>query len=67
MTTMEDMPEISRAIWETKYRFQPTQLSATYPLDHTINETWWRIARALAEPEDTDQRSLWAQRFYDEH
>ncbi len=50
---------ISRYIWETKYR--ATDRAGV--LDGSIEKSWWRVARALASVEPTDQEA-WATRFY---
>jgi ribonucleoside-diphosphate reductase alpha chain len=50
---------ISRFVWGEKYRLK--QLDGT-PIDLTIEDTWRRVATALAEPEKDS--SLWAKRFY---
>jgi ribonucleoside-diphosphate reductase alpha chain len=52
--------DISRHIWDSKYRFRDGE--AVH--DHSIEDTWRRIARALASVEQHD-RSVWEQRFYD--
>ncbi|MDF1727560.1 MAG: adenosylcobalamin-dependent ribonucleoside-diphosphate reductase, partial [Sulfitobacter sp.] len=50
---------IAEQIWDMKYRFK--QADGT-PIDATVEETWRRIARDLAQAEtDKDQ---WAERFY---
>ena len=51
--------EISRHIWRTKYRYR-TPAGAG---DATIEDTWRRIATALAAVEPKDQEH-WAERFY---
>ena len=48
--------DISRHVWETKYRFRGA------PDDVTIEGTWRRIARALAAVESDP---AWERRFYD--
>jgi ribonucleoside-diphosphate reductase alpha chain len=53
--------EISRHIWETKYRFHNGDVS----LDQTIEDTWWRIANSLADAEN-NKRKYWAHKFFDE-
>jgi len=50
---------VSRRIWEAKYRYRDEQ----HIHDHSIEDTWRRVARALAEPEG-EQREVWQQRFY---
>lgn len=52
---------ISDEIWDMKYRFK--RMDAT-PVDETIEDTWRRVAAALAEAEKPDDREVWAQRFY---
>src|SRR5271163_548478 len=54
----DGIAEISRQIWDAKYRLKA--LDGT-PADRTIEDSWRRVARALAEPE-TD-REHWEQRF----
>ena len=50
---------IAEQIWDMKYRFK--QADGT-PIDGTIEDTWRRIARALAEVEADP--TLWEDRFY---
>ena len=58
------LPAISERIWDLKYRFKEPD---GRPIDRTLNETVWRVARAAAEPEKGGKRARerWAQRFYD--
>jgi ribonucleoside-diphosphate reductase alpha chain len=51
--------EISRHIWRTKYRYR----SLAGEGDRTIEDTWRRIAVALATVEPKEPE-LWAERFY---
>ncbi len=53
--------DISKHIWETKYRFHDGNVIH----DHTIEDTWWRIANSLADAEN-NERKYWAQKFFDE-
>ena len=39
---------ISWQIWDAKYRLKAPDGT---PVDATIEESWWRVARALAAPE----------------
>jgi ribonucleoside-diphosphate reductase alpha chain len=50
--------DISRHVWETKYRYADRAVR-----EHSITETWRRVARALAaiEPKDT---AKWEDRFF---
>lgn len=52
--------EISRHIWDSKYRFRDSAVVH----DRTVDDTWRRIARALASVERADQVQ-WEQRFYE--
>jgi len=51
--------DISRHIWETKYRYADRQNA-----EHSVGETWRRVARALAADEPAD-RPAWEDRFFD--
>ncbi|MGZ5150853.1 MAG: ribonucleotide reductase N-terminal alpha domain-containing protein, partial [Burkholderiales bacterium] len=53
-------PHIARLVWESKYRWR----DAEGHVESGIEETWRRIARALACAESTKQE-LWANRFYE--
>ena len=55
----ERIASISRQIWEDKYRLKAADGT---PLDLTIEDTWRRVARALAAVER--QPELWEARFY---
>ncbi|GIK97370.1 MAG: intein-containing adenosylcobalamin-dependent ribonucleoside-diphosphate reductase [Alphaproteobacteria bacterium] len=57
---MPQVAAISQQIWDMKYRLKAPDGAA---IDKTIEETWRRVAEALAAPE-TDP-SAWADRFYD--
>ncbi|MDE4176230.1 adenosylcobalamin-dependent ribonucleoside-diphosphate reductase [Phaeobacter sp. PT47_59] len=50
---------IAEQIWDMKYRFK--QADGT-PIDMTVEDSWRRIARALAEGEETPDH--WEARFY---
>jgi len=56
----ERLAAISRQIWSDKYRFKDGDGT---PVDQTIEDTWRRIARALAAVEADPV--LWESRFYD--
>jgi ribonucleoside-diphosphate reductase alpha chain len=51
---------ISRQIWDMKYRLKT--LDGT-PVDKSVEDTWRRVARALAAVED--QPEYWERRFYE--
>jgi len=59
---MPQVAAISQQIWDMKYRFKGPDGA---PIDRTIEDTWRRVAMALAEAEKPEQRTLWAERFYD--
>jgi len=50
---------IAEQIWDMKYRFKEADGT---PIDRTVEDTWRRIARALAETEADP--ALWEDRFY---
>jgi ribonucleoside-diphosphate reductase alpha chain len=56
---MESLSAISQSIWDMKYRLKS---AAGAPLDKTIEDSWRRVAKALARPER--ERKAWAERFY---
>jgi ribonucleoside-diphosphate reductase alpha chain len=51
---------ISRKIWEQKYRYSERGEIR----DATIEDTWRRVARALAAVETADRADEWEERFY---
>ncbi len=51
--------DIARHIWDTKYRYS----DGATAIDRTIEDTWRRVARALAGVE-TRARADWEARFY---
>ena len=54
---------ISREIWELKYRLKSADGA---PVDGSLDDTFWRVARAAAAPEKGGKkvRERWAQRFH---
>jgi ribonucleoside-diphosphate reductase alpha chain len=56
---MPSVASISQQIWDMKYRLRAPDGTA---LDKTIEDTWRRVATALAEPEA--DKALWTERFY---
>ncbi len=56
---------ISQQIWDMKYRLRAPAIGDMpgVPLDKTIEDTWRRVATALAASERDP--ALWAERFYD--
>ena len=57
---MTTVATISQQIWDMKYRFKKPGGEV---LDKTIEDTWRRVARALAEPESDP--AAWENRFYE--
>ncbi len=57
---MAQVAPISQQIWDMKYRLKRAD---GHPVDKSIDDTWARVAKALAEPEE--DKALWEQRFYD--
>lgn len=52
---------LSTMVWDIKYRYRRKEKV----IDHTIEDTWQRVAKALAKPEKSDERAHWQQAFYD--
>ena len=57
---MPSVAAISQQIWDMKYRLKSPDGAA---VDRTIEDTWRRVATALAAPEKDP--ALWAERFYE--
>src|SRR5579863_2486292 len=57
---MPTVASISQQIWDMKYRLKTPEGGA---VDRTIEDTWRRVATALAAPER--DKALWADRFYE--
>jgi ribonucleoside-diphosphate reductase alpha chain len=57
---MRPLAAISQQIWDMKYRFKTPDGAA---IDKTIEETWARVAAALAEAEAPETRADWAAKF----
>ena len=50
---------IAEQIWDMKYRLKD---ATGHPIDTTVEDTWRRVARALAEGEA--EPAEWEDRFY---
>ncbi|MEE9587365.1 MAG: adenosylcobalamin-dependent ribonucleoside-diphosphate reductase [Hyphomicrobiaceae bacterium] len=63
---MEDLARavsgLSEEIWDMKYRLKQPDGE---PLDLTIEDTWRRVATAVAEAEPEQQRPAWSAKFYE--
>ncbi|MDE2333196.1 MAG: adenosylcobalamin-dependent ribonucleoside-diphosphate reductase [Rhodospirillales bacterium] len=55
-----DIAPISRQVWDAKYRHRDAD---GVPVDRSIEDSWRRVARALAEAEK--EPSAWEPRFYE--
>jgi ribonucleoside-diphosphate reductase alpha chain len=53
--------DISRYIWESRYRYRHNG----HWVDSSLDDSWWRVAHALADVEGPN-RDVWARRFHDE-
>jgi ribonucleoside-diphosphate reductase alpha chain len=58
---MAQVAAISQQIWDMKYRLKA--LDGT-PVDKTIEDSWRRVADAIAEAEAPDVRAAWSDKFY---
>ncbi|MAJ93601.1 MAG: adenosylcobalamin-dependent ribonucleoside-diphosphate reductase [Rhodospirillaceae bacterium] len=57
---MTTISAISHQIWDMKYRLRTAAGDA---VDKTIEDTWSRVANALADPENPAMRDEWAEKF----
>ncbi len=57
---MAKAASISQQIWDMKYRLKGADGE---PVDKTVADTWRRVARALAEPEQDP--AAWERRFFE--
>ncbi len=55
-----DIAPISRQVWDAKYRHRDAD---GVPVDRTVEDSWRRVARALAEAEK--EPAVWEPRFYE--
>lgn len=51
---------ISQSIWDIKYRYRKDDQI----LDHSIDDTWRRVAKAIARAEKPSERKHWETAFY---
>src|SRR4029450_8553174 len=59
---MPQVAAISQQIWDMKYRLKGPDGA---PVDKTIEDSWRRVAEALAEAEQPGDRARWADAFFD--
>lgn len=60
---MVELLPIQEQIWNEKYRFRPAARVGGLIADASIEDTWRRVASALAAPEGADHK-MWTKRFY---
>ena len=60
MSIADSLSPTSVRIWDDKYRFKAPDGT---PIDTTIEDTWKRVARALAAPEKESIRADWGRAF----
>src|SRR5215470_2567041 len=59
---MPQVAAISQQIWDMKYRLKNAE---GQPVDKTIEDSWRRVAEAVAEAEPADRRAAWSAKFYE--
>jgi ribonucleoside-diphosphate reductase alpha chain len=59
---MAQVAAISQQIWDMKYRLKALDGA---PVDKTIEDSWRRVADALAEAEAPESRAAWSDQFYE--
>ncbi len=59
---MPQVAAISQQIWDMKYRLKTVD---GQPVDKTIEDSWRRVAEAVAVAEPEAQRQAWAEKFYE--
>jgi ribonucleoside-diphosphate reductase alpha chain len=59
---MAQVAAISQQIWDMKYRLKSLDGA---PVDKTIEDSWRRVADALAEAEAPESRAAWSDQFYE--
>ncbi|QIG48167.1 adenosylcobalamin-dependent ribonucleoside-diphosphate reductase [Nordella sp. HKS 07] len=60
VTERHDLDPISAEIWDMKYRFKRPDGAA---VDATVEASWQRVAKAVAEAEKPAERARWAREF----
>ena len=59
--SLPGLDPISQDIWDMKYRFKPDDGAG---VEQTIEDSWHRVARAIAAAEAPDDQPRWAEAFY---
>lgn len=60
---MTELSGIAHEIWNDKYRFKAPDGT---PIDQTVDDTWNRVATALAEAEKPSERAEWKLKFFEQ-
>lgn len=50
---------LSETVWDIKYRYRHEKI-----IDQTLEDTWLRVAKAIAKAESSQSRLRWQQEFY---
>jgi ribonucleoside-diphosphate reductase alpha chain len=58
---VQTLDPIAHDIWDMKYRFKTGDGT---PVDATPDDSWWRVARAVAAAEKPEVREHWATAFH---
>ena len=61
MSTDLSFSEFSRQVWDMKYRLKTPE---GQPVDRTLDDTWRRVANAMASAEPEAARANWAEAFH---
>ena len=59
---LPELDAIGHEIWDMKYRLKKPDGVA---VESSVNDTWWRVARAIALAEPQSMRERWAAAFHD--
>ncbi len=62
MTDKTALDPIAHEIWDMKYRFKSADGT---PIDETVDDTWRRVAKALAQPEAAHRCGRWERAFHE--
>ena len=60
--SMQPLPHISKHVWENKYRLHD---DAGGPLDRSVEDTFARVAKAVAGAENKKLQKTWESRFFE--
>ena len=59
---LPELDAIGHEIWDMKYRLKKPD---GVTVESSVNDTWWRVARAIALAEPQSMRERWAAAFHD--